>query len=88
MKSNNKFIIILCMLHLTSTKKNQLNKRNIYSNVIFIDEQEVFYINYNNFQQKIFKGSRVSSLRVRATISRVRVPNLAIRVNLPSVRHC
>ena len=41
------------MLHLTGTK-NQLNTRNIYSNVIFNDEQELFYINYSNSQQKIF----------------------------------
>ena len=30
------------MLHLTGTEKNQLNTRNIYLNVIFIDEQELF----------------------------------------------
>ena len=47
------------MLHLTSTKKNQLNTRNIYSNMIFIDEQELFSKNYSNFQQKFFQGSRV-----------------------------
>ena len=34
--------------------QNQLNTRNIYSNVIFIDEQELFYMNCSNFQQKIF----------------------------------
>ena len=39
--------------------KNQLNTRNIYSNVIFIDEQELSYINYSNFQPNIFQGSRV-----------------------------
>ena len=39
--------------------KNQLNIGNIYSNLIFMDEQELFYINYSNFQQKIFQGSRV-----------------------------
>ena len=33
-------------------KKNKLNAKNIYSNVIFIDERELFYMNYRNFQQK------------------------------------
>ena len=43
------------MLHLTGTKKNQLITKNIYSNAIFINERELFYINYSIFQQKIFK---------------------------------
>ena len=55
------------MLHSTGTEKNQNITRNIYSNVISIHEQELFYINYSNFQRKFFKGSRVSCLRVRAT---------------------
>ena len=42
------------MLHSSGTEKINSNTRNIYSNVIFIDEQELFYINYSNFQQEIF----------------------------------
>ena len=45
------------MLHLTGTEKNQVITRNIFSNVIRIDEQETFYINYINFQRKCLKGS-------------------------------
>ena len=34
--------------------KNQLNTRNIYSIVIFLDEQELFYIIYSIFPQEFF----------------------------------
>ena len=44
------------MLHLSSTEENQVITRNIFSNVIFIDEQETFYINCINFQRKCSKG--------------------------------
>ena len=42
------------MLHFKGTKKiNSIQE--IYIQMwFFIDEQELFYINYSNFQQKIF----------------------------------
>ena len=77
------------MLHLTGTKKNQLNTRNIYSNVIFIDEQELFSINYSNFQQKFFQGSRVIvALGLELLTQGLVFLIFLIRVPLPSVRHC